>query len=64
MATEKQVKYALYLMDQKGYGTGRMYSAHKRLGATMRERQGLVRDWLSGMEMHRISRLIDSLKAD
>ena len=64
MATQKQINYALYLLDQTGYSTRYMDSRFKSLGATMRERSGLVRDWLAGMERPRISRLIDQLKQD
>lgn len=52
MATEKQVSYSTRYMD----------SSFKRLGATMRERSGGVRDWLASLERHRISQLIDELK--
>ena len=63
MATEKQVSYALHLLSKAGYSTRYMDSSHKRLGATMRERSGSVRDWLASMERYRISQLIDELKA-
>lgn len=62
MATEKQINYALFLLDRAGYNTRYMDSRFKRLGATMRERSGRVRDWLADMERVRISNLIDTLK--
>lgn len=61
-ASEKQIKYALYLLDQAGYSTRYMDSRFKGLGATMRERSGRVSDWLADMPMHEISKLIDRLK--
>lgn len=61
-ATEQQVRYAMYLMSEKGYSTEYMRGEHKSLGASMRERSGRVADWLSGMTMTRISELIDMLK--
>lgn len=62
MATEKQVNYALYLLNKAGYSTRFMDSHFKELGATMRERSGKVADWLSNMNRVEISRLIDRLK--
>lgn len=61
-ATDKQVRYVLHLMSKNGYSTNWMSSEHKALGATMRERQGKVEDWLRNMDFSRISRLIDTLK--
>ena len=61
-ATEKQVSYALALLNKAGYSTRYMDSRFKRLGATMRERSGLVEDWLAGMNRARISNLIGELK--
>lgn len=62
MATPKQVNYALYLLNEAGYPTKWMSSDHTPLGATMRERSGTVRDWLTDMEFTRVSNLIDELK--
>jgi predicted Zn-dependent protease len=62
MATEKQVRYALVLLDKCGYSTEYMDAAFKRLGAKMNERRGRVREWLESMEHPRISALIDTLK--
>lgn len=62
MATEKQVAYALALLDKAGYSTKFMNAKFKELGATLRERSGSVKEWLSGMNRSEISRLIDKLK--
>ncbi|MFS0717109.1 hypothetical protein ABC337_13910 [Arthrobacter sp. 1P04PC] len=61
MASPKQVSFALHLLGEAGYSTKYMAANFKGLGATMNERGGLVRDWLSGMESQRISRLIGQL---
>ena len=61
-ATDKQVRYAMYLLDKAGYSTRYMNSSFKKLGATMRQRSGSVADWLSGMTRREISSLIDDLK--
>lgn len=63
MPTEKQIDYALALLDKAGYSTRFMNSSFKSLGASMRQRSGTVRDWLRGMEKTQISALIDTLKA-
>ena len=62
-ATEKKVSFALYLLGKAGYSTRYMDASFKRLGAKMRERSGYVRDWLAGMTVFEISRLIDELKS-
>lgn len=62
-ATEKQVRYALRLLGEKGYSVRYMDARFKELGATMRERSGLVADWLAGMNVAEASRLIDTLKS-
>lgn len=61
-ASDAQVRYALHLLGEAGYSTNWMNSDFKNLGATMRERKGKVRDWLSGLDSSQISRLIDQLK--
>ena len=61
-ATEKQVRYALYLLRSKGFSTKYMDSRFKQLGATMRERSGQVTDWLEGKNVAEMSDLIDTLK--
>lgn len=60
--TEKQIAYALALLEKAGYGTRFMNAKFKELGANMRERSGSVADWLSGMTRVEISKLIDRLK--
>ena len=63
-ATSKQVRYALFLLNKKGYSTKWMDSRFKRLGATMKERSGTVEGWLQGKNVAEISNLIDELKDD
>lgn len=63
-ATDKQVRYALVLLDKAGYSTRYMRSEHSRVGATMRERSGSVEGWLRGIGRVRVSRLIDQLKSE
>ena len=63
-ATSKQVSYALFLLKKKGYSVKYMDSSFKRLGASMRERSGYVRDWLANMNRAEISGVIDTLKGD
>ena len=60
-ATPKQISYALSLLGNAGYSTRYMDSSFKKLGATMRERSGLVSDWLANMPRREISSLIDTL---
>ncbi len=60
--TEKQIAYALHLLDKAGYSTRFMNASFKELGASMRERSGSVSDWLAGMTRVEISKLIDRLK--
>lgn len=60
-ATEKQVRYALYLLSENGYSTRYMDSSFKRF-ATMRERSGTVENWLRNKNVAEISSLIDALK--
>ncbi len=62
MATDKQVNYAMHLLNKAGYSTRYMDKQFQKLGATMRERSGTVRSWLESMERPRISQLIDQLK--
>ena len=63
-ATQKQVRYALFLLNKKGYSTKWMDSRFKHLGATMRERSGTVEGWLKGLNIAEISNVIDRLKGD
>lgn len=63
MATEKQVRYVMFLLSQRGYSTNWMNAEFKALGATMRERSGKVESWVRGLDFNRVSNLIDTLKA-
>jgi hypothetical protein len=62
-ASEKQVKYAMLLLDRAGYSTRYMDSKFKALGATMRQRSGTVEDWVRNLGVAGVSRLIDTLRA-
>ena len=61
-ATDKQVKFALHLLDQHGYSTKSINSRHAKLDATARTYAGTVEDWLTDMDRSRISSLISKLK--
>jgi hypothetical protein len=61
-ATDKQVRYALHLLGQKGYSTRFMDARFKQLGATMRQRSGTVENWLRKMNVVEIGDLIDELR--
>jgi hypothetical protein len=60
--TDKQAAYIMHLLDQNGFPTRYMTAQFKALGATMRERSGSVRDWVSGLSGAQASALIDRLK--
>lgn len=60
-ATRKQINYALALLDKAGYSTRYMDRTFTTLDATMRQRSGLVSDWLAGMSRPQISTLISTL---
>lgn len=62
MATDKQIKYAIHLLDKAGYPTRYMDSSFKAIGAKMADRCGSVDNWLRGMNEPEISKLIGSLK--
>ena len=62
MATEKQIRFALHFLAKNGYPTKYMSSQFRTLGATMRERNGTVENWLSAMNSGQISQLINALK--
>lgn len=62
MATQKQVNYVLGLLGKAGYSTRYMDSRFKFLGANMRERSGLVEDWIRGKNNDEIDKLITILK--
>ncbi len=58
--TDKQIRYALFLLGKAGYSTRFMDAKFKELGATMKERSGTVEGWLENHS--NISGLIDRLK--
>lgn len=62
-ATDKQVSYALSLLDKAGYSTRYMDASFKRLGAGMRQRSGSVEGWLRSMTKSECSALIDTLRS-
>lgn len=62
MATQKQVGYALHLLQRAGYGTRYMDASFKKLGATMRERSGKVDAWLAHKSAAECSELIGQLR--
>ena len=64
MATDKQVSYAIYLLDQAGYGTDYITAEYKKLGLRMNERSGKVEDWLQKITTQRASELIGTLKKE
>ncbi|MCS6946265.1 MAG: hypothetical protein NZM12_01470 [Steroidobacteraceae bacterium] len=61
-ATEKQVRYIMYLLGRAGYSTRYMDSAFKALGASMRQRSGSVEDWVRNLSISEASQLIDRLR--
>ena len=61
MATEKQVRYILHLLDKNGYSVRYMDKAFKELGAKMNERSGLVEDWVASRNTAEASNLIKQL---
>ena len=64
MATPKQVAYVRSLLEAAGYDPRYMGSAYKRLGATMRERNGSVEAWIGGKTNHGLTLLIEQLKRE
>jgi hypothetical protein len=62
MATEKQVRFAMMLLDKAGFSIRFMNSSYKALGATMRERSGRVEDWVRNKSVAEASSLINALK--
>jgi hypothetical protein len=60
-ATDKQVAYAMSLMRRAGLDTRFMSGQHRVLGASMRERQGRVEDWLRSLSKWEASEVIDRL---
>ena len=61
MATTKQINYAMALLGKAGYSTRYMDRTFADLGATMKQRSGLVSDWLAAMSKSDISKLISKL---
>ena len=61
MATPKQVNYVMMLLGRKGFSTKWMNASFADLGASMKERQGKVEDWVRSMDVGRASQLIDRL---
>jgi hypothetical protein len=61
-ASDKQVRFLLYLLDKHGFSTRYMDARFKALGATMRERSGSVESWLRSRTITEASALIDQLK--
>lgn len=63
-ATDKQVRYLMFLLNKAGYSTRRMNAEFRTLGATCRERSGSVSDWLSSRTIAEASNLIETLKRE
>ena len=61
-ATTKQVRFALRLLQEKGFSTRWMNGSFSVLGATMRERQGKVSDWLESLNVAECSTVIKTLQ--
>jgi DNA-binding MarR family transcriptional regulator len=64
MATEKQVRYLLFLLKKNGYSTKWMNREFKELGASMRERTGTVEHWLRSLDVATASELIKRLQGE
>lgn len=64
LATDKQVRYLMQLLEEAGYGIQYMEARYKNLGASMRERSGSVEAWLKSRSVGQASGLIDQLKAE
>lgn len=62
-ATDKQIAFALSLLAKRGYSTRFMNAQFKELGATMKERSGLVEDWVRNLGKDGASKLIERLRA-
>lgn len=57
-ATEKQVRFAKFLLAENGFRTDWFDASFKRLGLTMRQRSGRIDD----MSFDVASTIIDALK--
>lgn len=62
MATPKQTRYIMHLLDENGFSTRFMDARFKSLGATMRERSGRVDDWVMSRTPAEASALVEKLK--
>lgn len=63
MPTDKQARYIMVLLSQKGFDTRYMDARYKALGARMRERSGTVEGWVNGLDIGRAGEVIDTLTA-
>ena len=61
-ATAKQQSYLMYLLGENGYSTKYMTASFSRLGASCRQRSGMVADWVAGLTKAEASRLIGDLR--
>jgi hypothetical protein len=61
LATDKQIRYLLHLLQSRGYSTTYMNAKYKGM-ATSRERQGTVITWLKSRNIAQASALIERLK--
>lgn len=57
-ATDKQIRFAKFLLSENGYRTDYFDASFKRLGLTMAERSGRIDD----MSFEVASKIIDALK--
>ncbi|MBX6421755.1 MAG: hypothetical protein IRZ06_12225 [Nevskia sp.] len=61
-ATDKQVAYALALLERAGYDLRHMDRRYAALGATMRVRSSMTpEEWLRSLTRREISEVIDGL---
>lgn len=59
---DARVALLLDRIAETGFGTGYMSAEHKHLGARMRERVGLVADWVAGLSHGRLRDLDATLR--
>lgn len=62
MATDKQVRYIMHLLNKSGYSTRFMDSKFKNLGVTMNQRRGTVELWANNLSTQEASNIIEQLK--
>ena len=60
-ATDKQKRYIIILLKQRGLGTASITPAHRALGAPAQAAS--VNDWLDGLSIEDADQLIRQLKA-